>query len=128
MTENVSIVIVSHSDLVARGAADMARQMVGEAVVVVPCGGNKDGGIGTDVAAILEALKLAYCERGVLVLVDLGGAETNAEMAIEMLDRAHRSRVVICDGPIVEGAVMAAAEAAGGASLSKVKEAAEEYC
>lgn len=127
MTENVSIVIVSHSILVARGAADMARQMVGDAVVIVPCGGNKDGGLGTDVAAILGALKLAYCERGVLVVVDLGGAETNAEMAIEMLDKAQQTRVTICDGPIVEGTVMAAAEAASGASLSEVKQAAEEY-
>lgn len=128
MTENVSIVIVSHSDLVARGTADMARQMVGDTVVIVPCGGNKDGGLGTDVAAILTAIKQAYCERGVLVIVDLGGAETNAEMAIEMLEKSVQPNVVICDGPIVEGTVMAAAEAASGASLSKVKEAAEEYC
>ena len=48
------------------------------------------------------------------MLVDLGGAETNSEMAIEMLPPGQRDRVVICNAPIVEGAVMAATEASGG--------------
>ena len=43
--------------------------------------------------------------KGVAVLVDLGGAETNSEMAIEMLPADRRDRVVICNAPIVEGAV-----------------------
>jgi dihydroxyacetone kinase DhaKLM complex PTS-EIIA-like component DhaM len=34
---------------------------------------------------------------------------------------------VICDAPIVEGAVMAATEAAGGASLEAVQATAEEF-
>ena len=52
MSETVSIVIVSHSPDVARGAADMVRQMVGDEVRVAACGGNPDGGLGTDVGAI----------------------------------------------------------------------------
>jgi len=36
-------------------------------------------------------------ERGVAILVDLGGAETNSEMAIEMLPEiAPVARVVVC--------------------------------
>ena len=49
VSENVSLVIVSHSPDVARGAADMVRQMVGEEVRVAHCGGNPEGGLGTDV-------------------------------------------------------------------------------
>jgi dihydroxyacetone kinase phosphotransfer subunit len=126
MTDRVSIVIVSHSADVARGAAAMARQMVGEEVRVAYCGGNPQGGLGTDVAAIKRCIEQVYGPKGVAVLVDLGGAETNSEMAIEMLPAEWRSNVVICAAPVVEGAVMAATEAAGGSSLDKVQATAEE--
>src|SRR5262249_40180642 len=75
-SENVSIVIVSHSPEVARGTADMVRQMVGDEVKVAHCGGNPDGGLGTDVQRILLAIEQAWSPRGVAILVDLGGAET----------------------------------------------------
>src|SRR5882762_9608054 len=94
MTDRVSIVIVSHSSDVARGAAAMVRQV--------------------------------YGPKGVAVLVDLGGAETNSEMAIEMLPKDWQANVVVCSAPVVEGAVMAATEAAGGSSLAKVRATAEE--
>ena len=126
MTGNVGIVIVSHSYDVAKGAADMVRQMVGEEVLVAFCGGNADGGLGTDVNMILKAIQSIWSPRGLAVMVDLGGAETNSEMAIEMLPAERRASIVVCNAPIVEGAVMAAAEAAGGGSLERVRAAAEE--
>ena len=123
---NVGVVIVSHSPHVARGAQDMVRQMVGESVPLAACGGNPDGGLGTDVAAISAAIDAAWSERGVAVLVDLGGAEMNAEMAIEMLAEDRRGQVAICNAAIVEGAVMAATEASIGSALADVCAAAEE--
>jgi phosphoenolpyruvate---glycerone phosphotransferase subunit DhaM len=126
MSDKVGIVIVSHSPDVARGAADMVRQMVGEDVPLGYCGGNPDGGLGTSVEKILAAIDAAWSDRGVAVLVDLGGAETNSEMAIEMLSPERRPKVVVCNAPIVEGAVMAATEAWGGASLEEVRRTAEE--
>jgi phosphoenolpyruvate---glycerone phosphotransferase subunit DhaM len=122
---NVGIVIVSHSPDVAKGAADMVRQMVGEDVPLGWCGGN-EGGLGTDVGAIMAAIDSAWSEAGVAILVDLGGAETNSEMAIELLPEERRSRVVVCNAPVVEGAVVAATEASGGSSLALVRAAAEE--
>ena len=91
---NVGIVIVSHSPLVAQGAADMVRQMVGDEVPLAWCGGNPEGGLGTSVEAIMQAIDQAWSDKGVAILVDLGGAETNSEMAIEMLDgdRARQGR------------------------------------
>ena len=80
----VGIVIVSHSPDVAKGAADMVRQMVGNDVPLGFCGGNPDGGLGTSVEKILAAIDAAWSEDGIAILVDLGGAETNSEMAIEM--------------------------------------------
>ena len=123
---NVGIVIVSHSSKVAEGAADMVRQMVGDSVPIAFAGGNPDGGLGTDVAAIRAAIDRAWSDAGVAILVDLGGAETNSEMAIEMLPEARQGRVVVCNAPVVEGAVMAATESSGGATLEVVKRTAEE--
>ena len=126
MNENVSLVIVSHSADIARGTAEMVRQMVGDEVKVAHCGGNPEGGLGTDVQRILQAIEQAWSPRGVAVLVDLGGAETNSEMAIEMLPEDRRGSVVLCNAPIVEGAIMAATEASGGSSLAEVRATAEE--
>jgi len=123
---NVGIVIVSHSPLVAQGAADMVRQMVGDEVPLAWCGGDPGGGLGTSVEAIIAAVDRAWSEAGVAILVDLGGAETNSEMAVEMLGIERASRVVVCNAPVVEGAIMAATEASGGASLAAVKATAEE--
>lgn len=126
MTDKVGIVIVSHSPDVARGTADMVRQMVGDGVPLAWTGGDPGGGLGTDVAGILAAIERAWSEAGVAILVDLGGAETNSEMAIELLPEPRRDRVVVCAAPIVEGAVMAATEAWGGAPLAEVRRTAEE--
>ena len=103
MSENVGIVIVSHSADVARGTALMVEQMVGREVPLGWCGGDPGGGLGTSVEAIMKAIDQAWSERGVAILVDLGGAETNSEMAIEMLPEERRDRVVVCNAPVVEG-------------------------
>ena len=126
MKSNVGIVIVSHSPEVARGTADMVRQMVGANVPLAWCGGNPAGGLGTSVEAIGKAIDAAWSDRGVAVMVDMGGAETNSEMAIEMLATPKQAKVVVCSAPIVEGSVMAATESSGGASLDQVRRAAEE--
>jgi PTS hybrid protein len=123
---NVGIVVVSHSADIARGTADMVRQMVGDEIHLAWCGGNPDGGLGTNVESIMQAIDAAWSDKGVAILVDLGGAETNSEMAIELQPEGRQGRIVICNAPIVEGAVMAATEASGGATLDEVKRTAEE--
>jgi len=126
MSKNVGIVIVSHSPDVAKGAADMVRQMVGTNVPLAWCGGNPGGGLGTSVEAIVRSLDLAWSDAGVVIMVDMGGAETNSEMAIEMMPEKRRTKIVVCNGPVVEGAVMAATESSSGATLERVRRAAEE--
>src|SRR2546428_10005971 len=114
MTDRVAIVIVSHSPDVARGAAAMVRQMVGREVRVAHCGGNPEGGLGTNVAAIKHCIEQVYGPKGVAVLVDLGGAETNSEMAIEMLPKEWQGEIPVWPAPVVEGGALAAPAAAGG--------------
>ena len=124
--QNVGIVIVSHSPKVAEGTADMVRQMVGDEVKLAWCGGDPAGGLGTSVEAIIAAIDNAWTEKGVAILVDLGGAETNSEMAIEIIGEPRSEKIRICNAPVVEGAVMAATEASGGAALGAVVATAEE--
>ena len=123
---NVGIVIVSHSPKIAEGAADMVRQMVGTSVPLAYTGGNADGDLGTSVEGIMSAINAAWSEAGVAILVDLGGAETNSEMAVEFMPEERRDRIVICNAPLVEGAVIAATESSGGSSLIEVRRTAEE--
>ena len=123
---NVGIVIVSHSPKVAEGAADMVRQMVGAEVPLAWTGGNPEGGLGTSFEAIAAAIDRAWSDAGVAILVDLGGAETTSEMAVEALPVTRRKRVIVCNAPIVEGAVIAATEASGGADLETVRRVVEE--
>ena len=127
MNDNVALVIVSHSKAIATGTREMVRQMVGDDVDVFACGGDIEGGLGTNVVEIFDALKAAYRAKGVLICVDLGGAETNSEMAIEMMPHDQQQNIRISDAAIVEGAIMAATEAASGAALDEVRRAAEEY-
>jgi phosphoenolpyruvate---glycerone phosphotransferase subunit DhaM len=127
MSGNVGIVIVSHSVDVAKGAADMVRQMVGDGVPLAWCGGDPGGGIGTSVENIMAAIDRAWSDAGVAILYDLGGAESNSQMAIEMLPAEKQTKIMLCNAPVVEGAVIAATEAFGGSSLEEVKRSAEEF-
>jgi len=111
----VGIVIVSHSARLADGVVELAREMAGPDVAIVAAGGLDlpDRPLGTDAALIERAIDEAWADDGVLVLMDLGSAVMSAEMAAEMLPDERRSRVLLCEAPLVEGAVAAAVAAAG---------------
>ncbi|MBW6411103.1 dihydroxyacetone kinase phosphoryl donor subunit DhaM [Clostridium weizhouense] len=117
----VGIVIVSHSNFIAKGVKDVAIQMAPE-VSIVDAGGTNDGRIGTDISKITSAIEEVYSESGVLVLFDLGSAFMNTEMAIEFLDDNIREKVEIIDAPLVEGAITAAVEASMNKSLTEIKD------
>ncbi|MFD4641129.1 dihydroxyacetone kinase phosphoryl donor subunit DhaM [Lentzea sp. NPDC058436] len=121
-TSRVGLVVVSHSDMLANGVAELAAQMAPD-VTVQPVGGTEEGGLGTDYGAVVEALADADSGAGVVVLYDLGSAKMTAEMAVESADDPTRYAVV--DAPLVEGAVAAAVTAQGGAGLADVAAAAE---
>jgi phosphocarrier protein FPr len=116
----VGLVIVSHSAVLARGVVELARQMGGDEVAIEPAGGmaEPEGEIGTDAGLVMGAIERAAGPDGVLVLMDLGSAVMSAEMAVEML--AGGPRVLLCEAPLVEGAVAAAARARTGAPLDEV--------
>jgi multiphosphoryl transfer protein len=118
----VGIVIVSHSARLADGVVELAREMAGPDVAMVAAGGMDlpDRPLGTDAALIARAIEAAWSGDGVLVLMDLGSAVLSAEMAAEMLPDEQRSRVLLCEAPLVEGAVAAAVAARLGDPLDQV--------
>ena len=119
----VGLVVVSHSSRIAEGTAELAGQMAGPDVRIVPAGGMEDGAIGTDAARIAVAIGEADAGAGVVVLADLGSAVLATRTALELLGDPENVR--LSRGPIVEGAVIAAVQASTGSSLDEVLEAAE---
>lgn len=105
----------------------MVRQTVGADLRVAWSGGDPAGGLGTDVVKIKRAVESVWSAAGVAVFVDLGGAEINLQRALGRLAPERRDRVAICNAPLVEGAIVAAAKAASGADLQHVRRAAEEF-
>lgn len=118
----VSIVIVSHSKKLAEGVKELAQQMSQNKVQIAAAGGLDDefSPIGTDAFKIKEAIELVDSEDGVLVLMDIGSAVMNAELATEMLSEEIMKRVLLCEAPLVEGAIAAAAQSMVGANLKAV--------
>jgi PTS hybrid protein len=118
----VRLVVVSHSEKIAQGAAEVAAQMAPD-VVILPAGGTDDGRIGTSMEKVMAALADAAGEEGVVVLTDLGSAVMTAESAIEF--SADPDSVLLADAPLVEGLIAAAVAAQAGADRRTVKRAAE---
>ncbi|WP_135665952.1 dihydroxyacetone kinase phosphoryl donor subunit DhaM [Halorhabdus rudnickae] len=117
----VGLVVVSHSQRAAEGIAEVASEMGGD-THIEPVGGDGHGGFGTVADDIEAALEAADSGDGVVVLVDLGSAVMNAEVAVETSD----VDAVIADAPVLEGAVNAAVAATSPkATVDSVREQAE---
>jgi phosphocarrier protein FPr len=117
----VGIVVVSHSRRLADAAVELALQMVrGTPPHIEVAAGLDDHVLGTDAARVKEAIDRVSTPAGVLVLMDLGSAVLSAELALELRGDTGDCRIVLSDGPIVEGLVAAVALAAAGAPLAEV--------
>ena len=113
----VGLVVVSHSRALARAAVALAAEMLhGRPVRIEVAAGLDDTTFGTDAVAIIEAIERADGPAGVVVLMDLGSAVLSAELALDLLDDPSiRDRVILSPAPLVEGLIVAAVAAAGGA-------------
>lgn len=127
MTKPVSLVLVSHSAKLAEGLAEVAAQMAPD-VLILAAGGNDEGGIGTSFDKIDAAVGEAIASSAVVILSDLGSATMTVENVLEFLDNENAQWI---DGPLVEGAVLAAVTAQQDGDLetvlNAVKEAASQW-
>ena len=117
----IALALVGHSEELLRALAAMVAQAAPRVPVVI-AGGTPTGSLGTSSPGIVAALRAALeasAGEGVVVLFDLGSAVLALEVALEELPDGDRARIAVSDGPLVEGAVRAAVEAAGGATLAQ---------
>jgi phosphoenolpyruvate---glycerone phosphotransferase subunit DhaM len=121
----VGIVLVSHSAALAEGAAELASQVAGGTVPVIPAGGTDDGGLGTSAAKVEQAIKQADRGAGVLIVPDLGSAVLTVRALLADPDDLP-GPVELVDAPFIEGVVAATVTAAAGADIAAVRGAAEE--
>lgn len=122
----VGLVIVTQSRKLAEGIQETAASMAGSDVRIVAAGGTKNGGFGTDMIRILEAILTANSGDGAVVVADMESSLINCRAAVELLDDDMRQTVKIADAPVFEGAAQAAVEASLGSSVEEVAAAAEE--
>jgi len=119
--KGVGIVVVSHSRPLARAALALAAEMLhGRPVQIELAAGLDETTFGTDAVQVKQAIEKVDGGDGVVVLMDLGSAVLSAELALDLLDATTRDRVVLSSAPIVEGLVVAAVAASGGASRAEV--------
>src|SRR3954447_19013896 len=120
--QDVGIVVVSHSRALAKAALGLAGEMLhGRPVRIEIAAGLDDTTFGTDAVKVKEAIERLDGPHGGLVLVGPGRAVLSAELALDLLDDpTARDRVVLSSAPIVEGLIVAAVAASGGASRAEV--------
>ncbi|HET7377195.1 MAG TPA: phosphoenolpyruvate--protein phosphotransferase [Anaerolineae bacterium] len=119
----VNLVLVSHSQSLAAGVAELARAMTQQSSIVIATAagtGDPANPLGTNPEDIQHAIEAAFSDDGVLVLMDLGSAVIGAEMALEFLPDAQRGKVRLCEAPMIEGSIAAAVQASLGGTLDQV--------
>lgn len=112
----VGLVIVSHSENLAKSVVELTSMMAADAHIA-PAGGLEDGSFGTSFERIQNAIESVYSDDGVIVLMDLGSAVMTTEMVIEMMED---KKVAMADCPLVEGAVVASVNAVGGMGFDDI--------
>ena len=121
----VGIVLVSHSAALAEGTAELAGQIGGGTVIIATAGGTDDGRIGTSIAKVESAIRLADGGAGVLILPDLGSSVLTVRTLLADPEDLPEP-IAVADAPFVEGAVAATVTAAAGGDVKAVLSAAEE--
>ena len=109
-----TIGIISHSKDIAQGVKDLLAQMSPD-VTVIAKGGNNEGEIGTSIDTVNEMID--ELTEDALLFYDIGSAEMNLEMAIDLYEGDYKLYKV--DGPIVEGAFLASVSLSTGATLEE---------
>ena len=119
----VNLLLVSHSHQLAKGVAELVRQMAPSDTVKIAVAagiGDNNEELGTNAAEIMEKLLELQSPEGILVLMDLGSALLSTDMALEMLEDDQKANIRMCPAPFVEGAIAAGVQANMGADLEAV--------
>jgi dihydroxyacetone kinase phosphotransfer subunit len=118
----VGLVIVSHSQVLAKSLKELAQQVASSGIPIATAGGVGPGRteFGTDASEISQAIQSVYSPDGVVVLMDLGSAVLSAQMALDLLPAEVAKKVVFCAAPLVEGSIVAAVQIGLGSDAQTV--------
>ena len=108
-----SIVIISHSEDIAKGVKDLLNKMTNGVSVVAYGGVN--GEIGTSYDDIEQLIN--HLDDDALCFYDLGSSDMNIDLAIDMLKGMYHIHKV--NAPIVEGSFTAAMSLAIGKTANE---------
>lgn len=117
----IGLVIVAHMRSIAEETALFVSNATGGDIPVSFAGG-KNGGYkeaGSDIDDIEGAIRRVYSDDGAIVLADIGGSVHTCLAAISKL-QAELPNICISSAPLVEGAMLAAAQIAAGSTLDVV--------
>lgn len=116
MSKEYGLLLISHSEKITSGLADLLNQVARD-VTIKTAGGGVDGDIGTSFDKISQTLE-AFEEDSVLAFYDLGSAKMNLEMAMESTDK----EVLLFETAFIEGAYVAASLLQADVDLEAIKE------
>ncbi len=105
-----AIVLVSHSEKITEGIKEMIEEMTGPGVTIHSAGGTDDGRLGTSAVKIMECIESSRDCKRILLFADLGSAILSTESALDLVDDELKEKCVFVDGPMVEGAFVAAVQ------------------
>lgn len=112
---SLGILIVSHVAEITAGVQKLISQTAAQVPVTV-AGGTDDGGVGTSVDKIQQAVAANKADE-LLAFYDLGSAKMNLEMAQEFSDKP----IHLYDVALIEGAYTAAALLQAGVDRAEVE-------
>src|SRR5207244_6965613 len=98
----VGVVLVSHSQAIADGLAELIAEVAGSEVPIVTAGGGPSGSLGTDGARVQAAMRSAAAGSGAVVLMDLGSSVLSVRAALGELPAELCERLRVADAPLVE--------------------------
>jgi dihydroxyacetone kinase phosphotransfer subunit len=108
VTKNVSILLISHSEPLAKATHHFASEMKNGDFAFEYVAGIENGKLfGTDPQIIKRSIQKLAVDSEVLIIYDLGSSKMNAEMAISLLPVEVAKRVKIASCAFVEGTIIA---------------------
>lgn len=122
----IGVVLVSHSEYIAKGLKDLVNEMNDGSVPVVAAGGADGGRIGTSAIRIQEAIESLEDCGHILIYADLGSSILSAETAMDIIDEDLADKVQLVDAPLVEGALAGVVQATISDDVDEVIRASED--
>ncbi|ATZ17452.1 dihydroxyacetone kinase phosphotransfer subunit [Williamsoniiplasma luminosum] len=106
----VDILVVSHSEDLAKSAIELLSEMKTEDFQLTYYGGIFDQNqkvFGSDPTLIAEKIEKTYHKNDLLIICDLGSSYMNSEMALSFLPSEIEKHILIHHGPFFESLLIA---------------------